>query len=51
MQSGFISQDLDRWLALSKEVLPRLLLYTIETLEEEDFAFDYGYVYRLEGGI
>jgi 5'-methylthioadenosine phosphorylase len=44
-------EDLDRRLALSKEVLPRLLLRTIEILEEEDFAFDYGYVYRLEGGI
>ena len=44
-------EDLDRRLALSKEVLPRLLFRTIEMLEEEDFAFDYGYVYRLEGGI
>lgn len=44
-------EDLDRRLALSKEVLPRLLIRTIETLEEEDFAFDYGYVYRMEGGI
>ncbi len=44
-------EDLDRRLALSKEVLPRLLLRTIETLEEEDFAFDYGYVYRMEGGV
>ena len=44
-------EDLDRRLARSKEVLPRLLLRTIETLEEEDFAFDYGYVYRMEGGV
>ncbi len=44
-------EDLDRRLALSKETLPRLLLRTIETLEEEDFAFDYGYVYRMEGGV
>lgn len=44
-------EDLDRRLALSKEVLPRLLLRTIETLEEEDLAFDYGYVYRMEGGV
>lgn len=44
-------EDLDRRLDLSKEVLPRLLLSTIEKLEKEDFAFDYGYVYRLEGGI
>ena len=44
-------EDLGRRLALSKEVLPRLLLRTIETLKDEDFAFDYGYVYRMEGGI
>ena len=44
-------EDLDRLLDLSKGVLPKLLLHTIETLEEEDFAFDYGYVYRMEGGI
>ena len=44
-------KDLDRRLALSKEVLPRLLLRTVEMLEEEDFAFDYGYAFRLEGGI
>ncbi|MGB3681515.1 MAG: hypothetical protein WA990_03410, partial [Rubrobacteraceae bacterium] len=44
-------EDLDRRLALSKEVLPWLLLRVIETLEEEDFAFDYGYVYRMEGGV
>jgi purine nucleoside phosphorylase len=44
-------EDLDRRLALSKEVLPRLVIRTIESLQEEDFAFDYGYVYRLEGGI
>ena len=43
--------DLDRRLALSKEVLPRLLLQTIASMEEEDFAFDYGYVYRMEGGV
>lgn len=44
-------EDLDRRLALSKEVLPRLLIRTIEMLEEKDLVFDYGYVYRLEGGI
>lgn len=43
--------DLDRRLMLSKEVLPKLLLRTIEILKEEDFAFDYGYVYRMEGGV
>ncbi len=44
-------EDLDRRLALSKEVLPQILIRTIETLEEGDFAFDYGYVYRMEGGV
>lgn len=44
-------QDLDRLLALSKKVLPQLVLHTIQSLEETDFAFDYGYVYRVEGGI
>ncbi|MDQ4106690.1 MAG: MTAP family purine nucleoside phosphorylase [Actinomycetota bacterium] len=44
-------EDLDRLLARSKEALPQLLLRTIESLEDEDFVFDYGYVYRLEGGI
>ena len=44
-------KDLDRRLALSKEVLPQLVLLAIERLEEEDFALDYGYVYRMEGGV
>ena len=44
-------EALDRRLTLSKEVLPWLLLRTIETLQGEDFAFDYGYVYRMEGGV
>ncbi|HZY65681.1 MAG: MTAP family purine nucleoside phosphorylase [Actinomycetota bacterium] len=44
-------EDLERRLALSKGVLARLLLHTIETLEKEDLAFDYGYVYRMEGGV
>lgn len=44
-------EDLDRQLTLSKEVLPKLLLRTIEALEEEDFTFDHGYVYRMEGGV
>ena len=42
--------DLDRLLALSKKVLPQLVLRKIGGLEEEDFAFDYGYVYHAEGG-
>jgi hypothetical protein len=36
---------------LSAEVLSRLILRTVEILEEEDFTFDHGYVYRMEGGI
>lgn len=44
-------EDLDRRLALSKDVLPKLLLRSIESLEEEDYAFDHGYVYRMEGGV
>ncbi len=44
-------EELDVLLALSTEVLPRVLLRTVETLEEEDLAFDYGYVYRVEGGV
>ncbi len=44
-------KDLDRRLALSKKALPRLLLRTIDALEKEDLAFDYGYVYRMEGGV
>ena len=44
-------EDLDQRLALSKRVLPQLLLRTIESPKEEDFAFDYGYVYRMEGGV
>jgi 5'-methylthioadenosine phosphorylase len=44
-------KDLDRLLALSADVLPRLLLRTVEMLEEDDLAFDYGYVYKVDGGV
>ena len=44
-------EELDRLLAISTEVLPRLLLRTVETLEEKDLVFDNGYVYRVEGGV
>jgi 5'-methylthioadenosine phosphorylase len=44
-------EELDRLLVLSTEVLPRIVLRAVETLEEEDLAFDHGYVYRAEGGI
>ena len=44
-------EELDRLLSLSAGVLPRLVLRTVETLEEEDLGFDHGYVYRMEGGV
>jgi purine nucleoside phosphorylase len=44
-------EDLDRLLALSTEVLPRIVLRTVEMLEEEDLTFEHGYVYRVEGGV
>ena len=43
--------ELDRLLALSTTVLPRVVLRTVEMLEGEDLAFDHGYVYRVEGGV
>jgi hypothetical protein len=44
-------EELDGLLALSTEVLPRVILRTVEMLEEEDLTFDHGYVYRVEGGV
>ena len=44
-------EELGRLLALSSEVLPRLVLRAAEMLEEEDLVFDHGYVYRVEGGV
>lgn len=44
-------EELDRLLSLSAKVLPRLVLRTVEMLEEGDLGFDHGYVYRMEGGI
>jgi 5'-methylthioadenosine phosphorylase len=44
-------EELDRLLALSARVLPRLVFQTVEMLEEEDLTFDHGYVYRVDGGI
>ena len=44
-------EELDRMLALSVEVLPKLVLRAAETLEGEDLTFDNGYVYRMEGGV
>ena len=42
-------EELDRLLALSAEALPRLVLRAVEMVEEGDFAFGHGYVYRFEG--
>ena len=39
-------EELDRLLALSAKVLPRLVLRTVEMLEEKDLSFDHGYVYH-----
>jgi 5'-methylthioadenosine phosphorylase len=44
-------EELDRLLALSATVLPRLVLRTVEMLEEKDLTFDQGYVYKVEGGV
>ncbi len=44
-------EGLDRLLALSARVLPRLVLRTVEVMEVEDLRFDRGYVYRMEGGV
>lgn len=41
-------EELDHLLALSAKVLPRLVLRTVEMLEEKDLAFEHGYVYRFE---
>lgn len=48
---GESQAELGRLLALSAEVLPKLVLETVETMREEDLAFDHGYLYRVEGGI
>lgn len=44
-------EDLERRLQLSKRVLPRLIFRTVELIGENDFVFDHGYVYRVEGGV
>lgn len=44
------TSELNRLLALSARTVPRLLSYTLETIEEEDMACGHGYVYRVEGG-
>ena len=42
---------LERLLALSTEVLTRLVLRTVEVLKQEDLSYDHGYVYRVAGGV
>ena len=44
-------EALERLLALSTEVLTRLVLRTVEMLEEGDLIYDHGYVYRVAGGV
>lgn len=44
-------EELGRLLALSAEVLTRLVLRAVEMLGEEDLRHDHGYVYRVEGGV
>lgn len=44
-------EELGRWIQLSTEVLPRLILRAAELLEEEDLTFGHGYIYRVDGGI
>ena len=42
---------LERLLGESAEVLTRLVLRTVEILEEGDLTSGHGYVYRVEGGV
>ncbi len=44
-------QELSRLLALSAETLARLVLGTVEMLEEEDMIHAHGFLYRVEGGV
>jgi 5'-methylthioadenosine phosphorylase len=44
-------QELSRLLALSAKTLARLILRTVEVLEEQDLVYDHGFLYRVEGGI
>ena len=44
-------EALERLLALSTEVLTRLVLRTVEVLQQEDLGYDHGYVYRVAGGV
>jgi 5'-methylthioadenosine phosphorylase len=44
-------QALSHLLALSAKTLTRLVLQAVEVLEEQDLIYDYGFLYRVEGGI
>lgn len=44
-------QELSHLLALSAKTLAHLVLQTVEMLEEEDLAYDHGFLYRVEGGV
>jgi hypothetical protein len=38
-------------LALSAQTLTKLVLRTVEILEEQDLVYDHGFLHRVEGGI
>ncbi len=44
-------EELERYIRLSIDVLPRLVLRAAELVEEGDLTFEHGYVYRVDGGI
>jgi 5'-methylthioadenosine phosphorylase len=44
-------QELSHLLTLSAKTLARLVLQTLEMLQEEDLACDHGFLYRVEGGV
>jgi 5'-methylthioadenosine phosphorylase len=44
-------RELSRLLTLSASTLTCLILRTVEILEEEDFAYAHGFLYRVEGGV
>ena len=44
-------EELGRLLALSSEVMPRLILRSAELLDGDDMVFEHGYVYRVDGGV
>ena len=44
-------EELRRLLALSSEIMPRLVSRAAQILEEEDLVFDHGYVYRFDRGV